>query len=281
MRLERTKGYAFDSTFAPPLTCKHPSARTTCVYCLAVPPQRPMSRPQIEDVLLRAVEHEEVRAAIKSFHLVHGHAPTVRQLVLALGYDQQHHEQQPPASQPGTPSAAAANRSGSDQPLAQPFLGELSPHGMVPDPGMFFGPMRHLHGSPQRGGIAGSGLLPRSPHSPHYLTRSPSRFGPVLSPIPAAQRVLQWQGSIEQQQQHDLPSQLLQEQASLDDAASAGCETPRCTSITASPARGRSPKPSPKMAARPTIPGLNLKIIKKRSPLVRVGCGNLTTRTQR
>lgn len=235
-----------------------------------------MSRPQIEDVLLRAVEHEEVHAAIQSFRLVHGHAPTVRQLVLALGYDQQLPEQAPFVSQQGTPTAPVAIRAGSDQLLGQPCLGELSPHGMVPDPGMFFGPMRHLHGSPQRGGIASSGLLPRSPHSPHYLTRSPSRFAPVLSPIPAAQRVLQWQGSVEQQQQHDLPSQWLQEQASLEDAASTCCETPRCASITASPARGKSPKPSPKMAARPMIPGLNLKTLKKRSPLVRVGYDHLT-----
>ncbi|GLC57962.1 hypothetical protein PLESTB_001299000 [Pleodorina starrii] len=219
----------------------------------------------LEDKLGREIEHEELRAAIANFTLVHSQLPSIRQLALELAShtDGESSGRYAPESPTGhTPREA--------QLPSPPNDGSATPSAALRDDPIFFGPLRALRCNGTHLGLLSHDPLARLQSPCSRPPPSPSRFCALDSQArctpPGSQRQLEphWQ----QQQQHSaasspvprLLSRLLDSELSFTAIAEDGV-------MEASSVDLISQQPAP----RPFVPGLNLRVLKKKVPTLRGG----------
>ncbi|KAG2487044.1 hypothetical protein HYH03_014290 [Edaphochlamys debaryana] len=210
----------------------------------------------LEDRLGREVEHEELRAAIANFALVHGVLPSVRQLALELVA--------------GEGRSSSGGSSGGKQSTSV---------ALTPDKPIYFGPARALYTSESPGVGLSEGLHGGDESSPAPFLTSPSLspsapeasldangWGASGTPETGARRELTWAGL-------PMPSDVVLSNSVLGATSDPGAQpvtdgqAGEDAEASGDDATGDEGRQLPTL--KPFIPGLNLRGIKKRSPLSR------------
>ncbi|GIL59589.1 hypothetical protein Vafri_14336 [Volvox africanus] len=210
----------------------------------------------LEEKLGREVEHEELQAAIANFQIVHGHLPSIRQLVfemvnrvdglrcgedaeLAAGYSPD--EVHPPA------------------PLRCHRDEGASPCAISRDEHSLLGSLRARHSQGTQLGLQSHGPLARLCSPGARPQQGPSRFCPWDSPGCRAPHLLQRQFG----QECAVPSPATQQPPFF--GANTDLDAAGAVNMAADVPDAQQP------VARPFVPGLNLRGLKKKSPPLRTG----------
>ncbi|GIL78501.1 hypothetical protein Vretifemale_7849, partial [Volvox reticuliferus] len=257
----RETGARLEASCFPSVTSSPCSASSICSTTFLVNYGADMNRDfavitLLEEKLGREVEHEELQAAIANFRLVHGQLPSIRQLVFELASRADGHRCREDAESAACFSPNTVHLPG--HPCGHHDEG-APPLVMSRDEHCFQGSLRVLHGQGTQLGLESQGPLARLCSPGARPQQGPSRFCPWDSPDCLATHLLQRQF----ERECTVPSPAIQQTPFL--GPNADPDGPGALNMAADALDMQQP------VARPFVPGLNLRGLKKKSPLLRAG----------